>query len=476
MASRTSILKNTIALAIPNALNPLISFALILVISRYLGVDGLGKYSLVFSYFGLFATVASLGLADLVVRESAKRPADTHLLLVNAGLFGTFSSIAALICMNLLVWAMGYDKDLFQASLVCSFALVISTAVSYLEAIFRSKEKSEYVAFCFLAENLIRVIMCVGLLLANYGIVALFTAVLISRIFGLAVLLFFYTRIFGKLSWQYQPEIWNVLRTQSATFASIAIFSTIHVSIDQILLSKLKSIESVGIYSAADKLLTICKTIPIAFSSALLPVLTKAYSESPGEFRDLLTKSLGYILVVILPIVVGTFILSDRFIEVIYGMKFMPAGPVLQLHILSLIPFSMVFVLAQALIASDNQAVDLKINIAAAFINFGLNLVFIPPLAEIGAVLATLLTIIIFNQLQNFYIKKRLLDISITALYFRPVVAALGMGLVTYILRDWNILLNIAVSATVYASLVIIVKALSAEEIRWLTGWMFKAR
>ncbi|MBI5248230.1 MAG: flippase [Desulfomonile tiedjei] len=476
MESRTSILKNTVALAIPNILNPLISFALILVISRYLGVEGLGQYSLVFSYFGLFATLAALGLADLVVRESAKRPQDTHLLLANAGLFGTFSSLAALIGMDLLVWAMGYDEELVHASFVCSLALVASTAVSYLEAIFRSREKSEYVALCFLIENVVRVALCVGLLLWNFGIVALFAAVSLSRLFGLAVMMLFYVRIFGRPLLRYDREIWGMLYSQSAIFASIAIFSTIHVSIDQILLSKLKSVESVGIYSAADRLLTICKTVPVAFASALLPVLTRAFVTGKGEFRDLLTKSLGYLLVAILPMVVGTFILADRFIDLIYGQKFAQAAPVLQLHILSLVPFSMVFVLAQALIATENQAVDLKINIAAAIINVVLNFAFIPSLAEIGAVLATLLTIIIFNQLQNLYIKRHLLDISFIRLYFRPLAASLGMGLVTYILREWNIFLNIAISATVYVVMVVAVKALSTEEIRWLTGSMFKPR
>lgn len=476
MESRTSIFKNTIALAIPNILNPLISFALILVISRYLGVEGLGQYSLILSYFGLFATLGALGLADLVVREAAKRPQDTHLLLANAGIFGTFSSIAALVGMDLLVWAMGYGRELLQAAIVCSLALVASTAVSYLEAIFRSKEKSEYVALCFLLENVVRVALCVGLLLLNFGIVTLFSAVLASRIFGLGVMLSFYVRTFGRPSWKYNREIWRMLSSQSATFASIAIFSTIHVSIDQILLSKLKSIESVGIYSAADKLLTICKTLPVAFASALLPVLTRASASGEDEFREILTKSLGYILLVILPIVVGTVVLADKFIGLIYGQKFALAGPVLQLHILSLVPFSMVFILAQALIATDNQAVDLKINIAAAIINFVLNLAFIPSLAEIGAVLATLLTIIIFNQLQNLYIKRRLLKISFIGLYVKPLLASLTMGLVTYILREWNIFLNIGVSALVYIGMVLMVKALSPEEIRWITGSVFRPR
>jgi len=69
-----SILKNTFALFLTNLLNPIVSFLLVLVISRYLGVEGLGQYSLVMSYVAIFGALASLGLGSLLVREVAKSP------------------------------------------------------------------------------------------------------------------------------------------------------------------------------------------------------------------------------------------------------------------------------------------------------------------------------------------------------------------------------------------------------------------
>jgi len=465
MESRISILKNTIALSIPNVLNPIISFILVLIISRYLGVEGLGQYSLVLAYFGIFATLGSLGLADLVVREVARRPADAHLVLVNAGAFGTISSLVAVIAMNAVVALMGYGREVFLAGFFCSLSLVISTAITYLEAIFRSLERSEYVALIYIAENAVRVVLCVGLLLMGFGIIPLFVAVLVSRVFGFAAMAMCYQRTFGWPAWRFDREIWRLLARQSATFASIAVFSTIHLSIDQIMLSKLKTIDSVGIFSAADRLLSICKTLPLAFSSALLPFIAKVFSSGTEPLRDLVIKSLNYMLLLVVPMAVGTFVLADQFIGLVYGQKFTAAGPVLRLHILSLIPFSMVFVMAQVLIATDNQAVDLRINNVAALINVILNFIFIPPLAEIGAVLATLLTIMVFNYLQNRYISRHLFRISLLEAGGKAFLASLAMGAVTYLLRDWNLFLNIAVSAAVYTCLAIMLKAFSPRKI-----------
>jgi O-antigen/teichoic acid export membrane protein len=474
--SRMSILKNTFALAIPNVLNPLVSFVLILVISRSLGVDGLGKYSLILSYFGIFSTVASLGLADLVVREAARRPQDTHRLFANAAVFGAVSSIAAMLGMNVVVVGLNYEREIVVASFVCSLALAASTGVLYAEAIFRAKERAEYVALCYVVENAIRVALCILLLWKGFGIVALFYAFTGTRLMGALLMYVLYLRFLGRPAWKQDRQVWKLLAGQAATFASIAIFSTVHLSVDQIMLSKLKSIEAVGIYSAADRLLTICKTMPAAFAAAMLPFLTKAHAQGAAQLQALVKKSVGYVMLTALPVVVGTAILADHFIELIYGAKFVYAGPVLRLHIVSLIPFSLVLLLAQTLIATDNQAADLKINIVAACMNVILNLVFIPPLGVIGSVLATLVTIVAFYFLQNVYVKSYLFAISIARLSVRPLLAALGMGIVTYGLRDWNLLFNVGISAMTYVSLAWACQAVSREDVRALAGMLLPNR
>ncbi|MBI4963112.1 MAG: flippase [Desulfomonile tiedjei] len=468
MGLRLSIFKNTLALSVPNMLNPLISFALVLVISRYLGVNGLGQYSLILSFMWIFNTLASLGLGSLVVREVAKRPADAHMFLFNACIFGTISSLVSLLAMDAAVFVMGYERDLVHAALVCSLTIVITTTTNYMEAIFRSLEKAQYIALTYVLENVVRVAACVSLLLYGYGIVALFTAILVSRFLGFLLLSYLYVKVFGMPRGKYNREVWQILRKEAPTFTSIAIFSTIHLSVAQILLSKLQSVEAVGIFSAADRLLSICKTIPEAASAALLPFFTRHFASGSDDLRRLSTDCLRWLFLAILPVVVGTFILADNIITMIYGQKFVSAGQVLRFHILSLLPFAMVIVLAHVLIATNNQKVDLMINIAAAIINFVLCLLLIPYFAEMGAVWATLLTVIVFNQLQNAYIRRNLFRIRFREIVAKALIASLGMGAVTYVLREWNIFLNIAISGVVYMLLVLLVQGISREEIQSL--------
>ena len=117
------------------------------------------------------------------------------------------------------------------------------------------------------------------------------------------------------------------------------------------------------------------------------------------------------------------------------------------------------------LIATDNQRIDLTINMVSAGLNFLLNFLLIPVFAEMGAVLATLITIIIFNQLQYMYIRRNLFSIPFLRMIPRPALAALGMGLVTYLLRDWNVFANVITSAVAYICLLVALGGLSREEL-----------
>jgi len=468
MGPRNSLLRNTLALSVPNAINPFLSFLLVLAISRYLGVEGLGQYSLLLSFSLIFTTVASLGLGDLVVRQVTRKPEDIHLFFLNSVFFGVVSSLLAMLAMNLLVFAMRYDREVMQAALVCAISLIPATAIRYIESIFRAVERSEYIAAGYVVENILRVALCIPLVLYGYGMVAVFTAILCTRIFGFCFMLYCYIQVNGIPKWTFKPEIWRLLIKEAPTFTGIAIFSTIHLNMANLMLSKLQSIQAVGIYSASGRIISIFETLPLAFSLAVLPLLTRKSNSGLDDLKESSVHSLRYVFLAVLPIVAGIMVLGDDMIQLVYGSKFASAGPVLRLQAITMIPFGMVVILAQLLIATDNQKADLFINIAAVIISLVLNYLFIPKFGEMGAVLAVLLTILIFNHLQYLYIRKLLFKIPFWDILKKPLVAALGMSACTLLLKEWNIFFNVSVSALVYFLLLIVLKELSPEEIAGL--------
>ncbi len=466
-----SVFKNTFALLVPNLLNPLISFLLIVFISRYLGVGELGQYSLVLSYLSLAGIFSSMGLTTLLVRQISRKPEEAHVLVFNASIFGAFSSVAAVLAMNLAVVLVGYDREVIQAALVCSFSLLISTPINYLEGVFRSFEKSQYIAFAYVTENLLRVGTCIVLLRSGSGIVALFGVSVACRVFALIPMLYFYRRTVGRMDFQIRKDILQLFAKEAPTFASIAFFSSIYLGTDQIILSKLKGMVSVGIYSAADRLVQITKTLPLAFSTALLPLLTREFAAGLKQLQALTILGIRYIFLGIAPIIVGTAILSTSIITTIYGDKFTTAAAILQLHIFSLLPTGIALVLAEVLIASDNQRIDLRINVGAAIVNVGLNFLFISLFSAWGAALATLLTMTLFCMVQYGYIRKYLFYIPVTRIAVKAIIASVSMGMLTHTLKEWNLFGNIILSSITYIIFIIALRAINKEELLTLKNF-----
>ncbi len=151
-------------------------------------------------------TLAGLGLGTLVVREASRDLEQAHTFFVNAALFGAVSSFAAIIGMIVVVGLMGYENEVFQAAVICSFSLFPTTAISYMEAMFRAFERAEYIAITFLLENILRVGSCVILLLFGYGIVPLFIVFLGSRFFACVLMFFCYIKVLGMPEFRFRPE------------------------------------------------------------------------------------------------------------------------------------------------------------------------------------------------------------------------------------------------------------------------------
>jgi O-antigen/teichoic acid export membrane protein len=406
-----------------------------------------------------------MGLGGLIVREITRNADGIHKLTVNALLFGLFSSLLAISAMNLTVGFLDYDRDMLVALLIGSMYLIPASCSRFLESAFLGVEKSEFTAIGQFAENLIKVALCSIFILAGYGIIAISAMTVISKMIGLGMLLFFYARAVGILSFEPKKSVLAMLVKQSPVFLGIAVFSSVYLNIDVILLSKLAGFSSVGIYSAAAKICQLSVIVPVAFSMAILPTLSRHYLNGLESLREKTELSTHYVLIICFPLVGGIIVLAEKLIFLIYGPDFGRSALILQLMAPSLIPYSLILILAQALIASNYQRIDLYINVVAAILATGLNYVFIPKFMEYGAVMAGTCTLLIFLCLQVLFITRNMFPLNLVRLAIRPFLASIGMGFVTYSLRETNLLINYFISTIFYFALLIFLKGLYPQEI-----------
>lgn len=458
--SKRSLLKNTIALSAPNWANPFVSLLLVYVLSRRLGVEGMGQYALLSSYLSVFTTIASLGLGGLIVREISRNPEEIHTLTVNSLLFGLLSSLIAIIIMDSITGLLHYDRELLLALIIGSVSLIPASCSRFMESAFLAVERTEFIALGQFFDNLTKVILCTIFVLLGHGIVAISTMTVLARVLGLGLLLIFYLNTIGILRVKLDRNVWAMLLKGSPTFLGIAIFSSIYLNIDVILLSKLANVSSVGIYSAASKINQLCVIVPTALSFAVLPTFSRSFVHGLDSLRKKTELSIHYILVICLPLTAGIIVLANRLIFLIYGQEFAGSAPILRLIAPSLVFYSLTLILSQALIAANYQRIDLAINIVAAILAVGLNCLLIPRFAEFGAALAGVFTVLIFAILQIIFVVRNMFTVRLIQIAIKPLLASIGMVIVTYALRDTNLLTNYLISTLVYFAFLVFLKGL----------------
>jgi O-antigen/teichoic acid export membrane protein len=133
--SGARVFKNASILTALKVLVPMLSVALVLGISRWLGTEGLGRYTLVVAFHTFFTTVGPFGLDAILMREGSREPETFADMVGHAVLVGTVLSIALMPIMVALGWLLHYDESTRAALALMSLAILPTTLLTYFDAV-----------------------------------------------------------------------------------------------------------------------------------------------------------------------------------------------------------------------------------------------------------------------------------------------------------------------------------------------------
>ena len=156
------------------------------------------------------------------------------------------------------------------------------------------------------------------------------------------------------------------------------------------LLRSLASAEAVGIYRLGYKVFENIVPIPIFFVNALYPVMLADYHQGLSFLVDRLKKSLGLLIAAAIILTGLGFAFAPLVISILGGTEFSASVIVMRLLVLSLPIFFVTAPLQWFLITVGKEKVLPLIYAAAAVLNVGLNVVFIPRYSYFASIWATI--------------------------------------------------------------------------------------
>jgi O-antigen/teichoic acid export membrane protein len=254
---------------------------------------------------------------------------------------------------------------------------------------------------------------------------------------------------------------------QAWPFGLVLVLWTVYFWVDSVMLSVMKGDEEVGLYNAAYRILVVLQLIPGAYWGAVFPLMSRLYMSSKASLLVILHKSLKYMLILALPIALGTTLLADRFVIQIFGADYEAAALGLQI-----LTWTIVFQFLSASYVHLFNSVNRQMVVAFYLVftllaNVVLNAVLIPKYGLVGASIATVVTGAM-NLACAFVVSRRLgyaiplKGLAIAAA--KVVTASAAMGAFVKYFDSLHLLALVPAAAAVYFAVVLGLGAIDSED------------
>lgn len=465
--SRT-VLKNTLWLVSAQAMTSALAFAQAVLLVRYLGRESYGVWSVTMAWPAVLFVLTDLGLNSYILREVAADRERLGFYLVN----GLLIKAALAAVFVAAVWAasslLGYEARVIRYIGLAALVQAAACFEMFATALFRALQ-------CFSYESLLGGLKALGLLGVALWVIRSGLGIrelLYGNLLWEAVLLAVCAALLLR-HWRPEAVAWLgvtgslALLRRASPFALLTFVMPIFYQIDIIMLSRLASMEAVGIYSAAYKIVLSLLVIPRAFKNALFPALSHLFRGPREEFAAAFAFACKLMALVGFPLAFLLYFEAGRIIAFLYAERF--AASVVPLKVMAFcLLFTYLYSATQAALdSSRNEGRSALVWLAATLLNLAADLLLIPRYGYVGSSFATLLSEATVFAGGYLVLRRRLALGMEGPLLLRVGAVAVATALAVSWLR-LHLLIVAGAAALLYAVLVMAAGLVSRQELRSL--------
>jgi O-antigen/teichoic acid export membrane protein len=452
----------------------LIALVTVLYIIHYLPADRYGSFTTLVNYTAIVSVLLDLGFNTLFVREGARHHYEIQRYLRNVMSLRLLMSVVSFVLLAGLL-ALNHLGDL----LVPGFLLMVLTSYStLLRNGLYAVQQLGYEAIAVGLESIVLLVLIIIGIQSHQGITYFVWAYAAQYAFSCVYFsVVLAVKRIAVIGWRFEVPLIREWFWKGLPFALTFVLTILYFRIDQPLVYALRSHTEAGWYGAAYKPFEALLFIPMTFLSVVFPVLSIYHRERRDELLDTIGRFYKALLLIGWPLSIGMFVLAHPLIQV---LRLYPESEK-AFRILAL-ALAIAFVnnaFIGALNASDRQSSFTWAAGWSLVVNVGLNLILIPTVGFVGAAWATVATEIALGVVAWILTARYIGRVPILALSWRVILAGLVMGVAILPLENVSgvwIALPIVGGVVVYVAAVLLLRALSAEEIGWARRALALAR
>lgn len=374
-------------------------------LTRYLGQQGFGNYTLVFAYLSFFGIIADCGLQLTMVRELAQKKLaasiySTYFFLKLA--LVVFSSLLAIICLVFFP----YTIFLKIGIIIASIGFAAGSLNNFGAVIFQANLRLDLVTFTDLLARVITTLFIFIFIFTNSGFYSILLTILIGNLAGSLLITLLLKKLIS-FKFNFDLRLAKKLIIKSIPIGLISVLALLYFKIDTLILSVYRNSSEVGVYGLAYKIIENILVLWGFYLASVYPLLSGYFGENMFEpAKMLLKRSLLLALGLGMIVIVFGYVLSPVAVMILGGKEF--SQSVLALRILL---FSVPFFFINNLIYHNFLAKALLDRLFVAIgaslcVNLVLNLIFIPKFGYQAAAFNTLITEVILSGIYLVSFRK----------------------------------------------------------------------
>ncbi|HEV3188780.1 MAG TPA: flippase [Acidimicrobiales bacterium] len=401
------------------------------------GPSNYGLFVIALTFVGSVLLLTDLGITSITGRDIARSPQDAaDVLGQNLGLRLILSTVLIPVLIFAAI-ALYKSSSLRWSIALIAFSLPFNALLTISLSYYVSSIRNYVTSGVTLLQQVIFVVGVVIALTNGYGIIGCSMSCLVSTAVASLVAFFAVRR---ELSFKplFDVHRWRQILILSASLGGIQIINLLYLKADTLLLSKMASARSVGLYGVAYNFTSFIQVVPTLIATSVMPLLA---TSSGDRFAMLLRRMEQSLAVLGVIAVMTTVLFAPQAITILSGHHFLGAAPSLRLLALSCFFSYLCTALGYAAVACNRHHRMIIVSAIGLVLNVGLNLLFIPRFGINGAATATLISEFVALIGVRFIFGRDVgAKLSLTKISVRPVVVGVAVTLFAryVILGSWH--------------------------------------
>ncbi|GGB12353.1 oligosaccharide flippase family protein [Agarivorans gilvus] len=365
----------------------------VILVARYFGPESLGKLSQVQATSELLIFLVVLGLDNIILHELAKKPQrDT--------IFSCFilQSIGWCMYLPLLLLAVYIMREQFLASdvLVIIFAVSLNTyftRATIFRLYFQAVNLPKFIAWAAITSRFFALFyMLLALFLGlEYQWVIYFLP--LQALLQTLLLAITFLRQ-GQGEGQFKlciNKIKSMLKPAMPILLASALFP-LFTQADILIISTLLDDKSVGLYSAAAKLVAQFIFVGNILTLSFFNILVRKQQQNEHDYQNFLSGLSQLISACSLVLALVVFLLADPIVNTLYGEQFSQSSEILKILVWKWVFIIPAALYSRLLVVNQLTKYELSKSLIAAAISIAANIICIPIFGVKGAALVSLLS------------------------------------------------------------------------------------